>query len=199
MSTLVIEDAVVRWCKIGPQQAAYDFNKTKLEWSMEVGVPEADSGRIAGLTGRNPKVDYDNGIAYFKFKRPTLSAKGNVEPCIVGDAEGNPFDFDEHQIGNGSRIRVKLWLGEPKGQTGMSRTAIWIDAVQVMDLIPFTPDAGKSPEQAAQEFFVHAGGKPASTQSSPSKPVKVAPSPPPEPKPQVEPPTGRDDWDSIPF
>lgn len=81
-----------------------------------------------------------SGFTTVRFKRNTVSKKGNqVPPPVIIDAKKNPWNR-QLLIGNGSKVKVGFtYYGwERKGQFGIS---LDLAAVQVIDLVPYeTPD-----------------------------------------------------------
>lgn len=81
-----------------------------------------------------------DGLTVVRFKRNTISKKGNqVPPPVIVDAKKRPWDR-QLLIGNGSKIKIgfSYYGWERKGQFGIS---LDLAAVQVLDLVPYeAPD-----------------------------------------------------------
>ena len=77
-----------------------------------------------------------DGLIDVRFKRNTVSAKGNAVPApVIVDAKKNRWD-PEVLIGNGSKVKVGFTY---YGWTRNRRSGISLDlgAVQVLDLVPY--------------------------------------------------------------
>lgn len=125
----------------GKVAAHYDFIAQIETWFSELHGARA---RVAerGWPFRD-HLDADkkpDGLTTVRFKRNTISKKGNAVPApVIVDAKKKPWNR-ELLIGNGSKVKVGFtYYGwERKGQFGIS---LDLAAVQVIDLVPYeAPD-----------------------------------------------------------
>lgn len=125
----------------GKVAAHYDFISQIEQWFAELHGAKA---RVAerGWPFRD-HLDAEkkaDGLTTVRFKRNTISKKGNPIPApVIVDAKKKPWNR-ELLIGNGSKVKVGFtYFGwERKGQFGIS---LDLAAVQVIDLVPYeAPD-----------------------------------------------------------
>lgn len=125
----------------GKNAKHYDFISQIEQWFAEL------HGAKARVAERGwPFRDHLNaekkpdGLTTVRFKRNTISKKGNPIPApVIVDAKKKPWNR-ELLIGNGSQVKVGFtFFGwERKGQYGIS---LDLAAVQVIDLVPYeAPD-----------------------------------------------------------
>jgi hypothetical protein len=125
----------------GNVAAHYDFIGKIEQWFLELHGSQAkpaDRGwPFKDHLDANKEPD---GLTVVRFKRNTISKKGNAVPGpVIVDAKKKPWDR-ELLIGNGSKVKVGFgYYGwERKGRFGIS---LDLAAVQVIDLVPFeAPD-----------------------------------------------------------
>lgn len=155
---------IAEWAKVIEPGDAYEEGNPP-EWTLDLVL---DPGKVAGdydfisqieqwfadLHGAKARVaergwpfrDHQNsekradGLTTVRFKRNTISKRGNtVPPPVIVDAKKKPWNR-ELLIGNGSKVKVGFtYYGwERKGQFGIS---LDLAAVQVIDLVPYeAPD-----------------------------------------------------------
>lgn len=77
-----------------------------------------------------------DGLVTVRFKRTTISRKGNPVPApVVVDAKKKPWNRDL-LIGNGSKVKVGFaYYGWERG--GRHGISLDLSAVQVLDLVPY--------------------------------------------------------------
>jgi hypothetical protein len=125
----------------GKVAAHYDFISQIEQWFEEL------HGSRAKVAERGwpfkDHLDADkkpDGLTTVRFKRSTVSKKGNAVPApVIVDAKKKPWDRGL-LIGNGSKVKVGFtYYGwERKGQFGIS---LDLAALQVIDLVPYeAPD-----------------------------------------------------------
>ena len=119
----------------------YDFISQIEQWFSELhGAKARPAERGWPFRDHTDADKKPDGKTTVRFKRNTVSAKGNPVPApTIIDSKKNPWDRSL-QIGNGSKVKVGFsYFGwERKGQFGIS---LDLAAVQIIDLVPYeAPD-----------------------------------------------------------
>ncbi|MEB3320158.1 MAG: hypothetical protein VKI63_04380 [Cyanobium sp.] len=125
----------------GKLVAHYDFISQIEQWFQELHGSQAKPAEHGWPFKDHLDADKKpDGLTTVRFKRNTVSKKGNQVPGpVIVDAKKQPWDR-ELLIGNGSKVKVGFtYYGwERKGRFGIS---LDLAAVQVIDLVPYeAPD-----------------------------------------------------------
>lgn len=117
-------------------------------WTIDLSVDEKSANELKeqGIKVGETTVDETTIPNIVKFKRKCSKANGdkNTQPQLV-DASKNPLD---KIVGNGSKVKVmyKPYEWNFKGKKGMG---LDLQAVQVIDLVEYTPREDFEVEQSA--------------------------------------------------
>ena len=117
-------------------------------WTIDLSVDEKSANELKeqGIKVGETTVDETTIPNIVKFKRKCSKANGdkNTQPQLV-DASKNPLD---KIVGNGSKVKVmyKPYEWNFKGNKGMG---LDLQAVQVIDLVEYTPREDFEVEQSA--------------------------------------------------
>lgn len=119
-------------------------------WRLDLAVDDATASEFQkeGITIGETVVDNETIKNVIKFKRKVSKANGdkNQPPQLV-DAEKKPLD---KIVGNGSKVKVmyKSYDWNYKGKTGKG---LDLQAVQVLDLVEYTPKEDFSVEGTSSD------------------------------------------------
>ena len=115
--------------------------KPEGEWIINVANLDAKNRKIAEADGLNVRNGHDKIPGhYVKLTQGTTDFNGGPRLIDIVDAERNPFDR-EKLIGNGSKVNASYKPSKyVNKQTGEPATKGWLQKVQVVDLIEFTPE-----------------------------------------------------------
>ena len=117
-------------------------------WTIDLSVDDKSANELKeqGIKVGETTVDETTIPNIVKFKRKCSKANGdkNTQPQLV-DASKNPLD---KIVGNGSKVKVmyKPYEWNFKGKKGMG---LDLQAVQVIDLVEYTPREDFEVEQSA--------------------------------------------------
>lgn len=117
-------------------------------WTIDLSVDEKSANELKeqGIKVGETTVDETTIPNIVKFKRKCSKANGdkNTQPQLV-DGSKNPLD---KIVGNGSKVKVmyKPYEWNFKGKKGMG---LDLQAVQVIDLVEYTPREDFEVEQSA--------------------------------------------------
>lgn len=139
--SIIIEDLSAKWCKIGGDDAPVNAFGAK-QWEMQIQTTDAakaDELRGYGLNVKEGKGD-DAGVFSVNVKRKGIKADGSVNtPVKCVDTKLQPIDGGK--LGNGSKVNVNLWQYEYEAP-GRKGVATSLTAVQVVELVEYTPTVG---------------------------------------------------------
>lgn len=119
-------------------------------WRLDLAVDDATASEFQkqGFSIGETNVDNETIKNIIKFKRKVSKANGdkNQQPQLV-DAEKKPLD---KIVGNGSKVKVmyKSYDWNYKGKTGKG---LDLQAVQVLDLVEYTPKEDFSVEGTSSD------------------------------------------------
>jgi hypothetical protein len=119
-------------------------------WRLDLAVDDATASEFQkqGFSIGETSVDNETIKNIIKFKRKVSKANGdkNQQPQLV-DAEKKPLD---KIVGNGSKVKVmyKSYDWNYKGKTGKG---LDLQAVQVLDLVEYTPKEDFSVEGTSSD------------------------------------------------
>jgi len=119
-------------------------------WRLDLAVDDATASEFQkeGISIGETTVDNETIKNVIKFKRKVSKANGdkNQPPPLV-DAEKKPLD---KIVGNGSKVKVmyKSYDWNYKGKTGKG---LDLQAVQVLDLVEYTPKEDFSVEGKSED------------------------------------------------
>jgi len=117
-------------------------------WRIDLAVDDAtaEDFKSQGISVGETVIDEQTISNIVRFKRKVSKANGdkNTQPQLV-DASKNPLD---KIVGNGSKVKVmyKPYEWNFKGKKGMG---LDLQAVQVIDLVEYTPREDFEVEQSA--------------------------------------------------
>jgi len=138
--SIIIKDVEAKFCRISGTDAPVNPFGSK-QWEMVIAT--SDKGKIKELNdlGLNVKQDKNDENTHFvNLKRKGIKADGNPNaPVKVVDGKLQPIDANN--IGNGSKVNVNLWQYEYEAP-GRKGVATSLTAVQVVNLVEYTPNAG---------------------------------------------------------
>ena len=139
--SIIVKDLTAKWCKVGGTDAPVNAFGSK-QWEMLIQTTDpkkVDELKSYGLNVKEGKDD-DKGTFSVSCKRKGIKADGNVNtPVKVVDGKLQPIDGSN--IGNGSTVNVNLWQYEYEAP-GRKGIATSLTAVQVVNLVEYTPTAG---------------------------------------------------------
>lgn len=131
---LMLKNVRVKYAKVIRPGKAYDDSQPDL-WSVNMYVTDEDRDALMSR-GINPKEDKE-GHEYFVAKRNTISRdKAPVLPPAIVTAAKAPWGGDD--IGNGSVCNIAVTLfpwSKSKTQKGV---LIYLNAMQVVNHVPYT-------------------------------------------------------------
>ena len=139
--SIIVKDVTAKWCKIAGADAPVNAFGSK-QWEMLIQTTDAEKKKELESYGLNVKdgKDDDKGTFSVSLKRKGVKANGEVNtPVKVVDAKLQPADGSN--IGNGSKVNVNLWQYEYEAP-GRKGVATSLTAVQIVDLVEYTPSAG---------------------------------------------------------
>jgi len=138
--SLIIKDVLAKFCRISGTDAPVNPFGSK-QWEMVIATD--DPAKIKELQdyGLNVKMDKnDEKVHFVNLKRKGVKADGNPNaPVKVVDGKLQPME--SNNIGNGSKVNVNLWQYEYEAP-GRKGIATSLTAVQVVELVEYTPSAG---------------------------------------------------------
>lgn len=151
-----------RWAKVfEPEENRLDPTKPRT-WGIELALPaeskeclalvQTIEGELARIHGAGAKVsdkgwpfkedvDHETGQStgklLFRFKKNETTQRGKtLSPPLVYDSRKNPWPADT-LIGNGSTVKVAFSCWGWENQIRQKGVSLWLDAVQVLDLVPY--------------------------------------------------------------
>lgn len=122
-------------------------------WRIDLAVDDATASEFQkqGFSIGETTIDNQTIKNIIKFKRKVSKANGdkNQQPQLV-DAEKKPLD---KIVGNGSKVKVmyKSYDWNYKGKTGKG---LDLQAVQVIDLVEYTPKEGFQVENSSDSVDI---------------------------------------------
>jgi hypothetical protein len=122
-------------------------------WRIDLAVDDATASEFQkqGFSIGETTIDNQTIKNIIKFKRKVSKANGdkNQQPQLV-DAEKKPLD---RIVGNGSKVKVmyKSYDWNYKGKTGKG---LDLQAVQVIDLVEYTPKEGFQVENSSDSVDI---------------------------------------------
>lgn len=138
--SVIVKDLTAKFCRISGSDAPVNPFGSK-QWEMM--VQTSDPAKVKELQdhGLTVKQDKDDeNLFSVNLKRKGIKADGNPNaPVKIVDAKLSPITGDN--IGNGSKVNVNLWqyAYEAPGRKGIATS---LTAVQVVELVEYTPTAG---------------------------------------------------------
>lgn len=138
--SVIVKDLTAKFCRISGSDAPVNPFGSK-QWEMM--IQTSDPAKVKelqdyGLTVKQDKED--EKLFSVNLKRKGIKADGNPNaPVKIVDAKLSPITGDN--IGNGSKVNVNLWqyAYEAPGRSGVATS---LTAVQVVELVEYTPTAG---------------------------------------------------------
>tara|TARA_X000001382_G_scaffold92571_2_gene67159 strand:- start:6907 stop:7398 length:492 start_codon:yes stop_codon:yes gene_type:complete len=138
--SIIVKDLTAKFCRISGSDAPVNPFGSK-QWEMM--IQTSDPAKVQelkdhGLTVKQDKED--EKLFSVNLKRKGIKADGNPNaPVKIVDAKLTPITGDN--IGNGSKVNVNLWqyAYEAPGRSGIATS---LTAVQVVELVEYTPTAG---------------------------------------------------------
>ena len=138
--SIIVKDLIAKYCRISGADAPVNPFGSK-QWEMQ--ITTEDPAKVKELTEAGLTVKQDKNdpkIHTVNLKRKGIKADGNPNaPVKIVDSQLQPLAGDN--IGNGSKVNVNLWQYEYEAP-GRSGVATSLTAVQVTELVEYTPSAG---------------------------------------------------------
>ena len=138
--SIIIKDLTAKFCRISGTDAPVNPFGSK-QWEMVIQTSDADKAQELRDYGLNVKQDKDDDKTInVNLKRKGIKADGTPNaPVKIVDSKLQSHDGSN--IGNGSKVNVNLWQYEYEAP-GRKGVATSLTAVQVVDLVEYTPTAG---------------------------------------------------------
>jgi len=173
MATEMVEiEGIFEWAKIFEHNRDHRYSAdTDGEYQLTIIMDEANTKKLkAAGCQKKMTQDPDGRGTMVRLTRPhsAPNAWAGGAPKVAGP-DRTEWDLETHgTIGNGSRGRVLAAVFETK--TGRKGTRL--EAVQVIDHVPYITDDGDSPKQSAVSSFFkdYSGGE---TKASPKPAAKA--------------------------
>ena len=138
--SIIVKDLTAKFCRISGTDAPVNPFGSK-QWEMVIQTSDAAKVQELKDYGLNVKQDKDDDKTFnVNLKRKGIKADGNPNaPVKIVDSKLQSLDGSN--IGNGSKVNVNLWQYEYEAP-GRKGVATSLTAVQVVDLVEYTPTAG---------------------------------------------------------
>lgn len=129
--TVIVRDLTLNFANVYSTVSPFGED----QWDVQVTTPDADKAKE--LIDLGVSMKEKDGVYKANIKRKFISSKTKKEnsPPVVLDANKQPMTAG---IGNGSKGHIKLYSYEYNVQ-GRSGIAAMFSAIQVIDLIEYTP------------------------------------------------------------
>ena len=138
--SIILKDLTAKFCRISGTDAPVNPFGSK-QWEMVIQTSDADKVQELKDLGLNVKQDKEDEKTFnVNLKRKGIKADGNPNaPVKIVDSKLQPLEGNN--IGNGSKVNVDLWQYEYEAP-GRKGVATSLTAVQVVELVEYTPTAG---------------------------------------------------------
>jgi hypothetical protein len=138
--SIILKDLTAKFCRISGTDAPVNPFGSK-QWEMVIQTSDADKVQELKDLGLNVKQDKEDEKTFnVNLKRKGIKADGNPNaPVKIVDSKLQPLEGNN--IGNGSKVNVNLWQYEYEAP-GRKGVATSLTAVQVVELVEYTPTAG---------------------------------------------------------
>ncbi len=138
--SIILKDLTAKFCRISGTDAPVNPFGSK-QWEMVIQTSDADKVQELKNLGLNVKQDKEDEKTFnVNLKRKGIKADGNPNaPVKIVDSKLQPLEGNN--IGNGSKVNVNLWQYEYEAP-GRKGVATSLTAVQVVELVEYTPTAG---------------------------------------------------------
>ena len=145
---VLINDVELNWARLDTPVSPFGTS----QWELQIAT--SDKKKVKELKDLGLNVKEKDGKSIVSLKRKAVRADGTpMEPVRVVDINRNPI-MNRRSIGNGSKGNVILW-SYPYDVMGRKGVGFSLTAVQVTDLVEYTPDTAvdfSAPEEAADLF-----------------------------------------------
>tara|TARA_R100000742_G_C4277366_1_gene99166 strand:- start:1271 stop:1765 length:495 start_codon:yes stop_codon:yes gene_type:complete len=138
--SIILKNLTAKFCRISGTDAPVNPFGSK-QWEMVIQTSDADKVQELKDLGLNVKQDKEDEKTFnVNLKRKGIKADGNPNaPVKIVDSKLQPLEGNN--IGNGSKVNVNLWQYEYEAP-GRKGVATSLTAVQVVELVEYTPTAG---------------------------------------------------------
>ena len=133
---MILSNVTLMWARL--KEPVTNYNEDGKEWQVTAMITEEQKDEMEGLKiNKNFKLDEESGLYGVKLTQSQFSRDGKAMSISVVDKYGDDVTAS---VGNGSVGHIKIFMMEGQGKS-KGKTNIRLNAVQVIDLIEYIPEA----------------------------------------------------------